>query len=154
MKDRVVPIDLTRAIGTDVSIRIRPPRGFWSLNAFALDDGPEPALEVSEVPLARALGTDGADRTDALRAADEAYDTIEIGGQPVWLTFDVPPLRAGLTRTVLLHAQGYYTLDLAATGEPDRARLERLESEPGYAVHFLTERWASYLSSRNPSGER
>ena len=154
VKDRVVPIDLTRAIGTDVSIRIRPPRGFWSLNAFALDDGPEPALEVSEVPLARALGTDGANRTDALRAADDAYDTIEIGGQPVWLTFDVPALRAGLARTVLLHAQGYYTLDLAADGEPDRARLERLESEPGYAVHLLAERWAAYLSSRTPPGGR
>ena len=154
VKGRVVMLDLTRAIGSEVSIRIRPPRGFWSLNAFALDDGPEPALEVRDVPLARAREADGTDRTEALRSADDAYDTIEIGGQPVWLTFDVPPLREGLARTVLLHAQGYYTLDLPADGEPDRDRLGRVESEPGYAVHLLTERWAAYLSSRSPSSAR
>lgn len=154
VKDRVVPIDLTHAVGVEVSIRIRPPRGFWSLNAFALDDGPEPALEVRDVPVARARGADGSDRTKALRSADETYDTIEIGGQPVSLMFDAPPLREGLDRTVLLHAQGYYTLDLAAEGEPDRARLGRLESEPGHAVHFLAERWAAHLASQRPSGER
>lgn len=154
VKDRVVPLDLTRAIGSEVSIRIRPPRGFWSLNAFALDEGPEPALEIRDVPLERARGADGSDRTKALRSADETYDTIEIGGNPVSLIFAAPPLREGLDRTVLLHAQGYYTLDLAAEGEPDRARLARLESEPGYAVHLLTERWAAYLSSRNPSSAR
>lgn len=148
VKDRVVPIDLTHAVGAEVSIRIRPPRGFWSLNAFALDDGPEPALEVRDVPVSLARGADGTDRTEALRSADDAYDTIEIGSQSVWLTFDAPPLREGLARTVLLHAQGYYTLGLAADGEPDRARLARLESEPGYAVHLLAERWAAHLASQ------
>lgn len=154
VKDRVVPIDLTHAVGAEVSIRIRPPRGFWSLNAFALDDGPEPSLVVRDVPVARARGADGSDRLKALHSADETYDTLEIGGQPVSLRFDAPPLREGLDRTVLLHAQGYYTLDLAADGEPDRVRLGRLEAEPGYAVRLLAERWAVHVTSLIPQGQR
>jgi hypothetical protein len=154
IKDRVVPLDLSRATGPEVAIRIRPPRGFWAINSFALDDGPEPALEIRDVPLARAVSDSGVDRTAVLSASDDVYDTIAIGGEAVRLSFDAPPVREGMDRTVFLHAGGYYTLDLAAQGEPDRARLEKLETEPGYAVRLAVERWATRLASLRTAGAR
>ncbi len=41
--ERVVPLDLSKVRGDSVRIRIRPPRGFWALNYFAIDYSREPA---------------------------------------------------------------------------------------------------------------
>ncbi|HYN41690.1 MAG TPA: hypothetical protein VE129_07940, partial [Thermoanaerobaculia bacterium] len=144
VKDRVVVLDTSGVPGTTLTLRVRPPRGYWALNSFAVDYGPEEPLAVTDVSLASARDSAGHDRREALLAADGSYDDIPIGGDAVALTFPVPPQEAGTVRTVVLHARGYYTLDLDGTGEPDRETLRRLETEPGFGVRLAAERWRAW----------
>ena len=137
VKDRVVPLDVSAVTGDVLRIRIRPPKGYWALNSFAVDYSPEEPMAVTDVPLLSAIDTKGADRTAALQAADGAYDVMPAGDGPVTLTFRVPEAKAGMTRTVVLHATGYYRYDLSAEGEPDRKAIQGFETEPDFGVLYL-----------------
>lgn len=143
VKDRVVPLDVSRVTGDVLRIRIRPPKGYWALNSFAVDYSSEEPMAITDVPLLSAIDAEGADRRPALQAADGAYDVMPPGGGPVTLTFQVPKASAGATRTVVLHATGYYQYDLPAGGEPDREAIRRFETEPDFGVRFLADHAAA-----------
>ena len=144
VKDRVVPLDVSRVTGDVLRIRIRPPKGYWALNSFAVDYSSEEPMAITDVPLLSAIDAEGVDRRPALQAADGAYDVMPPGGGPVTLTFQVPEARAGATRTVVLHATGYYRYDLPTEREPDREAIRRFETEPDFGVRFAAERYARW----------
>ena len=146
VKDRVVPLDVSRVTGDVLKIRIRPPKGYWALNSFAVDYSADEPITVTDVPLLAAIDAEAVDRRQALEAADDAYDVMPPGGGPVTLTFQVPKARAGATRTVVLHATGYYRYDLPARGEPDEEAIRRFETEPDFGVRFAAERYALWRS--------
>ena len=52
-EDRVVPLDISRVEGDEVRIRIRPPVGFWGLNSFQMDFGPDEPVQVETLALNR-----------------------------------------------------------------------------------------------------
>ena len=148
MKERAVTLDVSGSEGRELRLRVRPPRGYWTIDSFAVSYGPEERLDETFVALEEARDAAGADHRPALIAADGVRDVMPIGGAPVGLTFPAPPPRPGMERTVFLRARGYYSLDLEGSGEPDAARLERLLSEPGYGVRLAAEiypRWVEQL---------
>lgn len=147
VKDRVVPLDVTGAAGDTLRIRIRPPKGYWALNSFAVDYTPDEPVLVENVALAEARDAAGRDRRAALLRADDLYDELPVGTtDQVALTFPAPEPKPGLARTVVLHARGWYALNLRASGEPDREALVRLETEPGFGVRFAAARHARWLA--------
>lgn len=137
VKDRVVPLDLRGTTGDVLRLRVRPPRGYWALNSFAVDYSKDEPMTVTELPLLSASDAAGTDRRPALLAADDAYDVMPPGDGPVTLTFRAPEARPGLARTVVLHARGYYRYDLPPGGEPDRAAIRGFETEPDFGVRHL-----------------
>lgn len=147
VKDRVVPLDVSRVTGEQLRIRVRPPRGYWALNSFAVDYSGDESIVVTDVSLLEAHDERGRDRRTALVAADGAYDEMPVGGDDrVFLSFRVPEPKEGLSRTVVLHARGWYRLNLVAEGEPDREAIRRFETEPGFGVRFAAERYAHWRS--------
>lgn len=147
VKDRVVPLDLSRVIGDELRIRIRPPKGYWALNSFAVDFSPDEPVVITDVPLLEARDEKGRDRRPALLVADDVYDEMPVGADDrVFLSFPAPEPKQGLERTVVLHARGWYRLNLAAEGEPDREAIRRFETEPGFGVRFAAERYARWRS--------
>ncbi len=149
VKDRVVPLDLRRAPGDELRVRIRPPKGYWALNSFAVDYSADEPVVVTDVPLLEARDDNGRNRRSALLAPDEEYDELPVGtGDRVHLSFRVPEPKVGLSRTVVLHARGWYRLNLAAEGEPNREAIRRFETEPGFGVRFAAERFARWREER------
>jgi hypothetical protein len=146
-EERVLPLDLSRVVGDSVRIRMRPPVGFWAFNSFGMDYGRERPLTVDTVPLLSARDSTGSVQP-ALAAADTSYYAMPETGDHAWLTFRAPPVRAGLERTVLLHARGYYRLHLDAAGPADTATLRRLSAEPGATARFAAERFAAWQLAR------
>jgi hypothetical protein len=118
------------------------------LNSFAVDYSPEEPMVMRDVPLFSAIDAKGADRRPALESADGAYDVLPVGDGPVTLTFRVPEPTAGTTRTVVLHATGYYRFDLPPGGEPDGEAIRGFEREPDFGVQFLRHHVAALKSSR------
>ena len=143
-EDRLIPLDLSRVEGDSVRLRIRPPRGFWALNSFALDYGEGRAAMVDTLRPIGAKDARSGDVLPALVTSDEHYYVMPHTGDYGHVSFRAPVLRAGLDRTVLLHTRGYYRLHLPLGGEPDTAKLRRISYVPGAAAEFAAEQFSQW----------
>src|SRR5262245_21619554 len=72
-EDRVVALDVSRATGDQLRVRIRPPVGFWALNSFAVDYGPDKTPIVEKVSPIKAWNDGDRDLLAELSKADDAY---------------------------------------------------------------------------------
>ena len=139
VKERGLPLDLSRVAGDVLRIRIRPPRGYWALNSFAVHYGEGAPLAALEVPIATAVDAKGVDRRPALLAADGLRDEMPKGDGPVTLTFVAPDPKSRLERTVVLRARGFYRPDVDTSREPDTEAIRLFQTEPDYGVRFLAQ---------------
>jgi hypothetical protein len=146
-EQRLVPIDLQHVRGETVRLRVRPPRGFWALDAFALDYGVDERVQVDTVPVAYANDRDRGDVRAALLEADDQYHPLPNTGDHAELRFPAPPERPGLARTLLLHSRGYYRLKLPAEGPPDLALIDSILHVPGGVLHFSAETYPRWRAS-------
>jgi hypothetical protein len=144
---RLVPLDLQRVRGETVRLRVRPPRGFWALDAFALDYGVDERVHVDTVPVAYANDRDRGDVRGALLEADDQYHSLPNTGDRAELRFPAPPERPGLARTVLLHSRGYYRLKLPAAAPPDLALIDSILHVPGGVVRYSAEAYTRWRTS-------
>jgi hypothetical protein len=140
--ERVVPLDVSRVKGDSLRIRIRPPRGFWALNSFAVDYSPDQPLVVDTVA-PRAASDEAV--LAAVVAADTLYHAMPNTGDRATLEFAAPPpAKPGMERTAVLHSRGWYRLHLTPTGPSDTALVRRVTEVPGAAVEYsakLYQQW-------------
>ena len=94
-----------------------------------------------------AVDQDGRDVLPSLLEVDTSYYAMPRTGDFGFVHFPAPAERPNHERTIILHSRGYYRLHLDATGGPDLAALERLESEPGYAAELAADRYADWRGS-------
>ena len=141
---RVIALDVSRARGPQLHIRLRPAIGYWAFNSFAVDYTPDEPVTVTRVAPSSARDSQGRNVLAELAAADESWNTMPAIGDRIEIAYPVPPARAGLERAVFLHSRGYYRLHMPETAEPDSAVLERLRDEPGAAVRFAADRYAEW----------
>lgn len=147
-EDRVIPLEVGDVSGDRLRIRLRPPKGYWALNGFAVDYGRSGDFVVDTVAPVSAVDHTGRDVLAALLANDDSYYDMPETGDRGDVIFPAPATRPGLERTVILHSRGWYRLHLDDLGEPDMARLERLMNEPGYAAVLAAERYAAWHDER------
>lgn len=148
-EDRVVPLNISGTAGDQLRIRIRPPKGYWSLNWFAVDYGSDQSMSVDTLAPVRAVDHSGRDVLAMLLESDDQYYDMPRTGDYGVVEFVAPPERADSDRTVILHSRGYYRLHLAPSRQPDLATLERLIEETGYAATFAAERYARWRAERS-----
>jgi hypothetical protein len=148
VKDRIAMLDVSQATGSQLRLRIRPPRGFWALNSFAMDYEPDRPVTVQKLALSGAVEASGKDVREVLLRADDSYYAMPRTGESASLTFMAPRRLPGMTRTMILHSRGYYRLHLPEEGEPDVVSLERIANEPGEAARFAARRYAAWQSAR------
>jgi hypothetical protein len=139
--ERVVPLDLSKVEGDSLRIRIRPPRGFWALNYFAIDYSADQPLSVDT--LAPRSASDDAVLA-AVTAADTLYHAMPNTGDRATLEFPAPPMPRGKQRTVVLHSRGWYRLHLTPGGPPDTAMVRRVVEEPGAAVEYSASQYKQW----------
>ncbi len=142
-EDRVVPLDVHNVQGNELRLRIQPPRGFWALNSFTVDYGPDVVVDVDTVTAVRAVDHRGEDIRGAIAGADDRYYAMPRTGDWADLEFPAPRARPDMDRTVLLHSRGYYQLHLAAQGTPQTEMLDRITEVAGAAAQLAAERYAN-----------
>jgi hypothetical protein len=143
-EDRIVPLDLSQVKGDSVRLRIRPPRGFWALNSFALDYGDDLPVKVDTLRPVAAKDARWGDVLPAISSSDDRYYAMPYTGDHGHVAFRAPPQTAGAERTVLLHTRGYYRLHLPNAGTPDTGTLRRIAEVPGAAAEFAAEQFKQW----------
>jgi hypothetical protein len=147
-EDRVVPLDVSGVRGDQLRIRIRPPAGFWALNAFAIDYTDDVAVAIDTLAPIEARDAQGRDVLPDLRAADGRYYEMPTTADRAFVTFRAPPPRDGLRRTVILHSRGYYRLHLPEGTEPDSAALRQITEVPGAAARLAADLFREHTLAR------
>ncbi|MGH7628104.1 MAG: hypothetical protein ACREOF_01695 [Gemmatimonadales bacterium] len=154
-EERVAPLRLHGVQGDTVRLRIRPPRGFWAVDAFALDFETAAPLKVDTLRPVSAVDARLGDILPAIRAADDQYHEMPTTADRAHLTFRAPPApAAGLTRTVLVHARGWYQLHLSPGAAPDSAALRRLADEPGFVPRLAAELYGRHRLAQSEATVR
>jgi hypothetical protein len=143
-EDRVIPLNVSRARGTQLRIRLRPPVGFWAFNSFAVSYGDSDAVSVNRVAAQSARTSDGKDILPDLAASDDRYYKMPSNSDRAEINFPAPPRKAGMERTIFLHSRGWYQLHLRENGEPDKAAVTKIMMVPGEATRFSAARFAEW----------
>lgn len=145
-------LDLTRVTGDSVRLRVRPPKGFWAINAFALAAFHSASgLTVDTLSPTVAIDSLRGDIRPALAGFDQRRYEMPRTGDRAYLTFTAPSPRAGRVRTVFLYSGGYYRLNLPEEGNPDVAALTTITNEPDATARLAGTAYLRYLDgARNP----
>jgi hypothetical protein len=93
-------------------------------------------VRVTEVKAERGVNRKGKNVLDLLSKNDNRYLIMPGIRDRVELVFASPYKRSGRDRTVILKAGGYYDIHLSASGEPRQDIIEKLYSEPGFALKY------------------
>jgi hypothetical protein len=144
-EDRVIPLDVSRARGTQLHIRLRPPAGFWAFNSFAVAYGASQAVNITRVAAQSARTSEGKDVLPDLSASDDRYYLMPSNSDRAEINFPAPQRKAGVERTIFLHSRGWYQLHLRQSGEPDTEALTKIMLVPGGAARFA--------AAGSPNGE-
>jgi hypothetical protein len=145
--DRVGPLDISRATGEMVRIRIEPPRGFWALNSFGVTYDTGPSLPVTRVAPRQARSADGTDLLPLLSSTDNLYYDMPLTGDWGDVSFAAPLPVAGKERSVILHSRGYYELHLDPDAEADTTLVRRIEEVPGAGAAFAADQYGRWSTT-------
>jgi hypothetical protein len=149
-----VVLDIRSIRGDQLRVRLRPPHGFWSMDAFAVSyDGVESSTFTQRLRPSSALDQRGRDVLPALLGSDGAYYSMPGNDDRAIVRFEAPPRREGLERTVFLHSRGWYRIHMEETGAPDRQTLRWIAEIPGTAARYAAQRfseWQLALGSNSP----
>jgi hypothetical protein len=143
-EDRAIPLDVSRARGNQLRIRLRPPVGFWAFNSFFVAYGDGQAVTVSRVAASSAKTSEGQNILPDLAATDDRYYSMPDTTARAQLTFPVPARKPGAERTVFLHSRGWYQLHLRNNSAPDLRTFNKILTVPGAAAEFAAERFAEW----------
>jgi hypothetical protein len=142
LEDRIVDLDISHAKGSRLNIRMRPPKGFWAFNSFAVDYTPDEAIEVQTLHPVECRDSGGRDRLAQITDVDDSYYDMPTMGDRGHLSFRAPSEKPGMKRTVFLHTRGYYQIHLNGMKGADADMLTRITAIPDAAARFSGLRFA------------
>lgn len=142
----VLPIDLSKVEGEAVHLKLSTGFRFWEIDYVALDYTSGSTASTRVLPLVSATDQNGRDLKDLLRADDGQYYVQAQTGDEARLRFSEPPAAADGTRTLLLHAKGYYQiLHEPSSGSPSRRYLRQF-THPDAFPKYARDRWNDFFN--------
>ena len=140
-EDKIYSIDVSDVTGDNLRIKLTPPTAFWMINFMAVDYSDDLPISVTEVVAIEAVGHTGQDVSWLLSRTDNQYLVMPNIGDYAKLVFISPPQIPNMDRTHFLKASGYYNMHLQGDGVPQYDLLNRIHTEPGFAVKFAYEEY-------------
>ena len=144
-------LDLSKVQGDQVRIKLSTGFRFWEIDYVALDFSDHAAVQIQTLPLLSATDRQGLDLADDLRNDDGRYYQQTQLHEEARLRFTAPPLAAGASRTILLHAKGYYQIVRpAAEGKPGLRFLRRFKRNDAFP-QYSRDQWRALHRQQEPT---
>lgn len=134
---RHLALPLPYGLGTGpVKVRLSGATGFWRVDHLALSQaiGGDPAIH--RIKPTRAVDGEGKDQLGLLAAKDDRFHALPRVGDRVDLSFTLPLLEPGQTRTCFLRTFGYYNPLPPAYPAKSLTKLKSIRDEPGALARF------------------
>jgi hypothetical protein len=107
-EDMIYDLELDDVPGDTVQIRLSPPSGYWLIDHVALDFGPETTIETAEISPESTDVPDAAEVLRALATEDATTFILNPADPPAELTFNLPPAKEGMVRSLFLRTVSCY----------------------------------------------
>ncbi|HLP16210.1 MAG TPA: hypothetical protein VK470_08135 [Bacteroidota bacterium] len=143
---QTLPISVAGIHGDSLTIRVRPPVGFWSIDYLGVEYDTDVEAQGIELPIHRAMDEAGHDIAELLSHTDSRYYEMPTTSHSARLEFTVPPQKPGTDRSVFLKTSGYYKLHLAKDRPADLQTLSHLFAQPGAVVEFSMKKYAEWYT--------
>lgn len=135
-KDKAYVLDIADVPGETLKIKLTPAATFWLLDSLAVDYTADLPVNTVELSPIKAVDKIGHDVRDELALEDGRCFVMPKKGDFAEITFLAPPQNPAMARSVILKANGYYDVQLEASGEPQLDLIRKLEDEPGFAARY------------------
>jgi len=106
-KTQITVLDIADVHGDSLKISASFRTGLWRLDQVAVDYSPDVPVHSHEIAPLEARDQDGKDVSSLIAKVDPAY-YVTINRQYVNISFTVPPVEAGMARTVVAKTSGFY----------------------------------------------
>ena len=150
-EDRVIELDVSDIPGDKLVLQVNPPKGFWTLDYLAVDFDHNDVAAPQVVKPLYARDLNGQDITRQLTRIDSVRYVMARIGDWADITFDAPPLKADLQRSVFLKTTGYYEVQIDKSVPEQTELVNRLLREPGAIASYSMQRYLEWLHSQNRS---
>jgi hypothetical protein len=153
-ENKVYPLDISDVPGDILKIKLSTPATYWKINYLAVDYTEDLPVQITEIDAAEAVDHRGQDARETLARNDNNFLIMPHTGDSAELTFDSPPPVAGMDRSIVLKASGYYEIHLDAKQGPQPGIIERFLSEPGFAIQYSLQKyldWKKKIMEKNHS---
>lgn len=134
-RDIALPIDLSKASGQEVILKLETGFMFWEIDYAGIDYSENLALNIHYIEPNSAIDGNNKDVTKLLLAEDQNYFIQPNIGDEVEVQFKTADSEPGLIKTFFLKNKGYYTYIRNYNKEPDFTKL-RLFKEAGAFTNF------------------
>ncbi|MDH5608117.1 MAG: hypothetical protein OEY56_01450 [Cyclobacteriaceae bacterium] len=142
----VIPVQFPDDETTTASFRLRAGFKFWEVDYVAMDYGNDLAENVDYLTPSFATGNDGSDHLAALQYVDHQYMEHLRKGDHTIVHFEPKGREKGLSRTLILHSNGYYRSNLHYEGRPQVREILKFR-QPGELSNFSRKLYEDFSNS-------
>jgi len=145
-------LDLRNIEGDKLTIRLNPPKGFWTLDYLAVVYENDRYPDLTEIPLQEAIAHNGTNVTKLMLQKDGNYYVMPEVGDWANLSFNAPQPLKDKQRTVFLKSHGYYKIQFDTIQPEQTSLIQKMLATPEMIVsHSLTKylKWRSEQLSKN-----
>jgi hypothetical protein len=146
-RDLVMDIDLKKAKGGDVRLKLECGFMYWEIDYAALDFSEPVAATVTKLAPATAIDQTGKDVANLLAATDKKYLEQPEAGDQVVVNYPAPKPAAGKKQTVFLHSRGYYEYIRDYQNKPDLVSLNGFRKK-GTLPRYSRQLYRQFVSSK------
>jgi hypothetical protein len=133
-------------------VRVSGGLGFWRIDEAALSWQMPFDAELRRIAPASARDPAGRDWREALRAVDGTSQLLGDRGDRLDLSFELPPIPAGRTRTAFLFTHGYYNVHRPPEGNWSPLTLKTIRDRPGALAAFGLDLLRLHAAGRRGAG--
>jgi hypothetical protein len=151
-EDRVIDLDVSDLSGDKLTLKLDPPKGFWTIDYLALEYDDTAQATPQVIPIAFGTDQDGRDIAPQLAMIDSDRYVMAHMGDWADIGFNAPPTVPNRSRSIFLKTTGYYEVQIDKTAPEQTALINRLMSEPGTIASYSIERyleWKQQQERRN-----
>ncbi len=139
-REVVVPLDISKAEGDHVTLRLSSGFMFWEIDRVAMDYTPSTAYKVHKLQPVTAIDELGKDVKNELSSIDKNYLSQPVIGNVANISYEALPMNKEMTTTYILHTSGYYEHVRDFKGMPDVKFLTAFKN-PGALSKFSVQRY-------------
>ena len=148
-ESQLLPIRINDIPNDTISLQIRPPVGYWSIDYIGVNFESSNILKPKEIQINTAYDEKNNDVKDILLNIDGKYYVMPTKQNVCRVDFKVPEIEKEKQRTIFLNCNGYYDIHLLKKGPPDLITLQNLIVNSGSVIDFTYKKFIEWRSSKS-----